>query len=190
MIVRSLVIVLAISLVAACTAEDLADEGAADRAPPEIQGAVVPERSAPLFTSTFEPASKDCNGWIAEGARSIRSVPPRSGTYACKLCADGTSPGIAISRIVGPAPPGRYALTAWTRKRPENAAPVEATASVTVGGRVVRASAASVRDAWDRIDAVFDVTLADPALHVRIEAPSAAVDECVLIDDVVVERID
>ena len=146
----------------------------------------------PLLQATFEPASPDCNGWLAEGARSIRSVPARSGSYACKLCADGTRADLAISYRVGALEPGRYVLSAYTRKRPQNAAPAAAFASVeaaTAAGPVVAAAReTAVREEWDRLEAIVDVPDGATSAHVRIGAPVAAKDDCVLVDDVSIER--
>lgn len=158
-------------------------------------GAPVPAAAPapPVLLASFEPASADCNGWLADGARSIRSVPPRSGTYACKLCADGSREGIAIARDVGAVEAGRYVLSAWTRKRPQNPAPAMTVATleaVTDGGIVVaNANTTTVRDEWDRLEATIDVPKGASALHVRIGSPLASIEQCVLIDDVVIERV-
>jgi hypothetical protein len=161
--------------------------GAEEDDPPETMSASIP---APILTATFEPASADCNGWIAEGAQSIRSVPPRSGSYACKLCADGTSDRISISRQVGPLEAGRYALTAWTRKRPQNAAPAASIAtleaSTAAGDVVVQAMTSAVRDEWDRLEAQIEVPAGAASLRVSIGSPLVAGEECVLIDDVTI----
>lgn len=143
---------------------------------------------APVLNATFEPASADCNGWIADGAESIRSVPPRSGTYACKLCADGSKDAISIARTVSGVAPGRYVLTAWTRKRPQNEAPSATTARIEAGPTIVRTGTTSVRDEWDRLDATIDVPEGESSVRVVIEAPAASAKECILVDDVTVAR--
>jgi hypothetical protein len=146
----------------------------------------------PLLRATFEPASADCNGWLAEGARSIRSVPARSGSYACKLCADGTRGDLVISYRVGALEPGRYVLSAYTRKRPQNAAPAATFASVeaaTAAGPVVAAAReTALREEWDRLEAIIDVPDGATSAQVRIGAAVAAEDECVLVDDVAIEK--
>lgn len=37
-----------------------------------------------VLAATFESASAGCNGWDAEGADALRSVPARSGDYASR----------------------------------------------------------------------------------------------------------
>jgi hypothetical protein len=147
----------------------------------------------PLLRATFEPASADCNGWLAEGAHSIRSVPARSGSYACKLCADGTRADFALSREIESPESGRYVFRAYTRKRPQNQAPVATNAFVeaaTRGGTiVVAANETQVRDEWDLLEAIVDVPEGATSLRVQIGAPSAASEQCVLVDDVSIERL-
>jgi hypothetical protein len=172
-------------LLTAC-ATDFAEEELPREAPTTMSTPI------PLLRATFEPASPDCNGWVAEGARSIRSVPARSGSYACKLCADGTRTDLVISYRVGALEPGRYVLSAYTRKRPQNAAPPAAFASVeaaTAAGPVVAAAReTALREEWDRLEAIIDVPDGATSAHVRIGAAAAAQDECVLVDDVAIEK--
>lgn len=190
----SLALALAVaSLMNACSAASDDEPSAPPRAT-DTMGAPIPAAALPppVLAATFEPASADCNGWLADGARSIRSVPPRSGTYACKLCADGSRTDIAIAREIGAVEPGRYVLTAWTRKRPENPAPTASIATLEAatdqGVVVADARTTSVRDEWDRLEATIDVPHGASALRVRIGSPLAETNECVLIDDVVIER--
>lgn len=146
-----------------------------------------------MLKATFEPASADCNGWIAEGAMSIRSVPARSGSYACKLCADGSRPDFALSREVGAPEPGRYVFRAYTRKRPQNEAPAATTAFVEASRQgetiVVEANETRVRDDWDLLEAIVDVPEGATLLRVQVGAPAVARDQCVLVDDVSIERL-
>jgi hypothetical protein len=148
---------------------------------------------APALKATFEPASGDCNGWIAEGARSIRSVPARSGSYACKLCADGSRPDFALSHEVRAPEAGRYVFRAYTRKRPQNEAPAATSAFVEAATQsdtvVVQANETRVRDEWDLLEAFVDVPEGATSLRVRIGAPAVASDQCVLVDDVTVEKL-
>jgi hypothetical protein len=153
----------------------------------------TPIPAAPALKATFEPASPDCNGWLAEGARSIRSVPARSGSYACKLCADGSRSDFALSHEVAAPEPGRYVFRAYTRKRPQNEAPAATNAFVeaAMGGEtiVVRANQTVVRDEWDLLEAIIEVPEGATSLRVQIGAPTAASDQCVLVDDVSVEKL-
>src|SRR5690349_2443753 len=109
---RRIAFVITLPLAAACAAgvEDPASPPEDDRKPVvpfEAISADAPEQADPLEVREslderpnmravarwdFEPASADCNGWSASGARAIRAVPSHSGTYACKLCADGSAP--------------------------------------------------------------------------------------------------
>lgn len=149
--------------------------------------------AAPVLKASFEPASADCNGWLAEGARSIRSVPARSGSYACKLCADGSRTDFALSHETGALEPGRYAFRAYTRKRPQNEAPVATNAFIEAATRdgtiVVKANETRVRDEWDLLEAIVDVPEGAASLRVQIGAPEAAVDQCIVVDDVSVEKL-
>lgn len=183
---------LVVSLIA-CSAE-LPNEVPREPTPPrteepprtESMGAPI---SATVLSAGFEPASPDCNGWAAEGALSVRSVPPHAGAYACKLCADGSRSGISLSRDIVGLSAGRYVLTAWTRKRPQNEAPVRGVARLRAGGLEV-ATATDVRDDWSRVEATIDVPEGSDTLGVSIGADVAEADECVLIDDVAIERVD
>lgn len=149
--------------------------------------------AAPVLKASFEPASADCNGWLAEGARSIRSVPARTGSYACKLCADGTRADFALSREIAAPKSGRYMLRAYTRKRPQNEAPFATNAFVEAATRdgtiVVAANETRVRDEWDLLEAIVDVPEGTASLRVQIGAPAVAADQCIVVDDVSVEAI-
>ena len=147
----------------------------------------------PLLSWGFEPASADCNGWPVLGADAIRATPARSGGYSCKLCADGSAEGLGIIRDVGAVPAGRYVLTAWVRKRIQNAAPGEALARIdaeTEGGLAVSAVAptVAVRDEWDRLEATLDLAAGASNLRLTIGSASAAADRCLFVDDVTIVR--
>ncbi len=167
--------------------------------PPEVQApsmqapSAVPEADVPLLAWSFEPASPDCNGWPVLGADAIRASPARSGAYSCKICSDGTAEGVGLSRDVGAVPAGRYVLTAYVRKRIQNAAPGEALAKIearTEGGHDVSAVAPSVavRYEWDRLEATLDLTEGASNLRLTIGAPTAEADHCLFVDDVTVVR--
>ncbi len=194
MAVRSSLALVLLALVTACSSAPEDDPRSGSPKVADTMGAPIPVSATPppVLLASFEPASADCNGWIADGARSIRSVPPRTGTYACKLCADGSREEIAIARDVGPVEAGRYVLTAWTRKRPQNPAPATTIATleaVTGAGVVVAgANAVTVREEWDRLEATIDVPEGASALRVRIGSPLVESEQCVLIDDVLIER--
>lgn len=183
------------ALVLAACASDFAEEEPRPEAPTTMSTPIPapPAPTPPVLKATFEPASADCNGWIAEGARSIRSVPSRSGSYSCKLCADGTTSGFALSHEIAAPEAGRYVLHAYTRKRPQNPAPAITNAFVETATRegtiVVAANETSVRDEWDHLEAIVEVPEGATSLRVQIGAPAAALDECVVVDDVSVEKL-
>jgi hypothetical protein len=147
---------------------------------------------APVMKAGFEAASAVCNDWAAEGADAIRSVPPHSGSYACRICATGDAPSIAIGHGAGPLTAGRYVLTAWLRKRPNNAGPEAATASLeadTASGVVAATSPVVLGNDYAQLQVTLDLTQAATAIRARIGAVASAT-QCVLIDDVLVERAD
>lgn len=165
------------------------------RAPDAVTPAVLDDRPSgrvPIMATSFEPASAVCNDWTADGADAIRSVPPRSGTYACRVCATGAAPDLALVRESGAVAAGRYTLRAWVRNRPRREAPDNVTARLdaeTEAGTVTATSPVVVPG--DDYAEVF-VTIALPqgatAIRARIGATATAA-QCVLVDDVVLERV-
>jgi hypothetical protein len=147
-------------------------------------------RTNALATWGFEPASADCNGWSASGATSIRAAPPHTGAYACKLCADGSAEQMTLSRRVGALEAGRYAVTAWVRRfGGSDDAPVAA--RVTLAKASTSAdldSSITLKDDWYALRDPLDIAWAVPSATVTIEANAAAPGQCILVDDVVVER--
>ena len=151
----------------------------------------------PVMAASFEPASAACNDWVAEDAEAIRSVPPHAGSYACRICAgSGASTDaahdIALTRAVGPLPAGRYVLTAWLRNRPGRASPAGAVGSLeadTALGLAAASSPVVVGDTYALVRVALELTRDATELRARISA-SATATECVLIDDVLVERVD
>ena len=89
--------------------------------------------------------------------------------------------------------PGRYVLRAHTRKRPQNAAPVAAVASVeattTAGPVVVAARETAIRDEWDQLEAIFEVPDGASSALVHIGARGAEADQCLVVDDVSVDAL-
>jgi len=141
----------------------------------------------------FEPASADCNGWPVLGADAIRATPARSGAYSCKLCSNGSAEGLGLVRDVGPVPAGRYVLTAWVRKRIQNAAPGEALArfdAETEKGDAVSAVApiVAVRDEWDRLETTIDLKDGASNLRLTVGSASAEIDHCLFVDDISIIR--
>lgn len=183
---------LSVVLLVACTS-DFAEDEALPEAPTTMSTPIPVPPPQPVLKATFEPASPDCNGWLADGARSIRSVPARSGSYSCKLCADGSNSGFTLSREVDAPEAGRYVFHAYTRKRPQNPAPAITNAFVEAATRegtlVVAANETPVRDEWDRLEAVIEVPSGATSLRVQIGAPTAASDECIVVDDVSIEKL-
>ena len=148
----------------------------------------------PLLSWGFEPASADCNGWPVLGADAIRATPARSGGYSCKLCSNGTAEGLGIVRDLGAVPAGRYVLSAWVRRRVQNAAPGEALARMdaeTADGQAVSAVAPSVvvRDEWDRLEATIDLAEGASKVRLTIGSALAETDRCLFVDDVSVVRV-
>lgn len=147
----------------------------------------------PLLSWSFEPASADCNGWPVSGALAIRASPAHSGTYSCKVCANGSTSDLKLSRELGPVAPGRYALTAWVRKRALTAAPAEALARIeadTPNGAVVAvAPPVLVREAWDLLEATLELKAPASSVRVTVGSPVAEGERCLFIDDVTVIRV-
>lgn len=190
--------VLALGLVlgiTACSSAEPPDDGAPARAS-ETEGApgaaapAIPddgwrpgavEVQAPVLLSSFEAASEACNEWAESGADAIRSIPARSGDYACRLCAAPGSTSIAIARDVGPLAPGRYTMTAWVRARPNAFAPASVSAALASAQ-----SAAAPGDAYAPIEVTIDLPAA-ATVRARIAAP-ANEGECILVDDIAIRR--
>jgi hypothetical protein len=149
-----------------------------------------PEDEPPLLATSFEPASASCNGWSEDDGSAIRSVPSRSGAYACKLCSGEDGPRtLELSNTSGTVEPGRYVLTAWVRSRPSTAAPETVSAvleTVSLFG-VAEARSVVVGDTWALLEVPLDVSARASALRVTIRALAEA-GECVLVDDVRLER--
>lgn len=177
---RSLALVL---LLAGC-----ASGGDAPAAPAPAHP-IEPPREA-VLTGSFESASAACNEWAVEGgATAIRSVPPRSGDYACKLCATESGVEVALARGTGPVEAGRYVLEAYLRRRPGLEAPDAAQVILDAEGATMRAESALVPlrdDGYVAAKVAIDVP-AGTELRARIAAPADAA-QCFLVDDVVVER--
>ena len=141
------------------------------------------------MSASFEAASAVCNDWAAQGADAIRSVPSHSGDYACRMCSTGESPELAIERHAGPLAAGRYALTAWVRKRPHRDAPGTVTASLeadTEAGVVRATSPVVLGDAYAELLVPIELPHGATSIRARIGAVATAA-QCVLVDDVVLE---
>jgi len=148
----------------------------------------------PILNWSFESASADCNGWPLLGATSsIRAVPSRSGEYSCKVCANGSGPDVALGQNLGKVAKGHYILSAFVRSRAKTAAPgaalarveaVHATGLITVAV----APTVAVREEWDRVQTVVDLTEDADNVTIAIGAPDAAPDTCLFVDDVTFTR--
>jgi hypothetical protein len=165
---------------------DAGAEGPAEDASP-------PPPPSPIVDWSFEPASADCNGWPVVGADAIRASPARSGSYSCKVCSNGSTAGLALERDLESVPPGRYVLTAWVRRRPQNDAPAQAVAKIDTDGPSgaihVAAPAVAVREEWDRLETTIDLGQQGASkMRVTIGADSAAENNCLFIDDVTLVR--
>ena len=156
-------------------------------------GAVVPAAlsdtdrvPAPIMVGTFEDASAACNDWDAVGADAIRSVPPHSGDYACRVCATGALPELAIACSAGQLRAGHYALSAFVRTRPRREAPAQITATIeadTPNGMVTVTAPLVLADAYAEVRVPIDLPQGATSIRARIGAV-ATVDECMLVDDV------
>jgi hypothetical protein len=162
-------------------------------APPAPAPPAEEKKSEELLAWGFEPASADCNGWAVRGADAIRASPPRSGAYSCKLCATGNTIDLGLDRELGAVPRGRYVLSAWVRKRPQNAAPSEAIARIEAdaSGVTRRAEAipVAVREEWDRLETTLDLDDDATNLRITIGAPTAEAERCLFVDDVLLTRL-
>lgn len=142
------------------------------------------ETATPILSASFEGASAACNDWTASvGATAIRSVPARTGDYACKLCADGDGQ-VALTRTTGPLRAGRYVLSAYLRRRAGLAGPD--TAEVVLGG--VASGPVALRDDGYAL-ATVTVDVAEGAVvDAKVAAATASGQGCFLVDDVAVTR--
>lgn len=177
------------TVTAAGPASDVTQRVSVALSPPAFPRAPV---AAPVMMATFEAASAVCNDWAAEGADAIRSVPPHSGSYACRICATGEAPTIAIGHGTGPLTAGRYLLTAWVRTRPNNVGPEAATARLeadTASGVVAATSPIVLGNDYALLQVTLDLPQPATAIRARIGAVARAT-QCVLIDDVFVQRLD
>lgn len=164
--------------------------------PPEATD--EPEEAAPpaaepaLFEWSFEPASADCNGWPVVGAEAIRATPARTGSYSCKLCADGSTPSIQLTKDLGAVPAGRYLLSAWVRSRAQNPAPGVARGRLDADGTDGKSSAATpsvtVRNDWSRLETTIDLAHGATELRLTVGTDAAEAGHCLFVDDVTLSR--
>lgn len=151
-----------------------------------------PGRRAPVMATSFEPASAVCNDWVADGADAIRSVPPHSGTYACRVCATGDVPTLSLVHEAGPLAAGSYTLRAWVRSRPKREAPDNVSALLeadTAAGVVTATSPVVVPgDAYAEVLVTIALPEGTTSIRARIAATATAA-QCLLVDDVVLERV-
>lgn len=140
-----------------------------------------------VLTGRFENASPVCNDWRTEAATGLRSIPPRSGSYACKVCATGESPEASLLREATSVAAGRYVLTAYVRLRAGTPGPRAVRVVLESEGDVASSEPVVLRD-----DAYALATLATSAaegatLRVRVVAASSP-GACFFVDDVVLAR--
>jgi hypothetical protein len=133
----------------------------------------------------FEAASADCNGWTASGATAIRAIPSHTGSYACKLCADGSGPEMKLTRRVAGLPRGNWVVSAWLRRRGTSA--VAVAARVSLDEATERAGIPiPLEEDWrllgERVEIQNDVASTSLAI-----VATASAGECILVDDVMVE---
>jgi hypothetical protein len=142
----------------------------------------------PLLDWSFEVASPDCNGWPVTGSdAAIRAIPAKSGSYSCKVCSNGTTADLALSRELGKVAKGNYTLSAYVRKRAKTAAPGQAIATIQ-GAKLVTSAPIDVREEWDRIQATIDIDDDSDLVTISIGSANAQADNCLFVDDVVFTR--
>lgn len=168
-----------------------ADEPATEAPPPPIVE-TPPEVTEPALVDwSFEPASADCNGWPVTGAEGIRATPARTGSYSCKLCADGSTSSVQLTKALGAVPAGRYLLSAWVRSRAENPAASAAHARIDADGTdgkiTVATPPVTVRNEWDRLETTIELTHDASDLRLTVGA-DAAKKQCFFVDDVTLSR--
>lgn len=135
----------------------------------------------------FEPASADCNGWSATGATAIRAIPSHSGAYACKLCADGSTDEMKLTRRVAGLPRGHWVVSAWLRRL--GTSPIAVGARVAIDEANERAGIPSsilLIDEWRLLGDPLEITSGVASTSLSIVA-TATKGECILVDDVVIE---
>lgn len=142
----------------------------------------------PLLDWSFESASPDCNGWPVLGSdAAIRAIPAKTGSYSCKVCSNGSSADIAVSRSIGKVTAGHYTLSAYVRKRAETAAPGQAVARIQ-GKAIITSDPVDVREEWDRIQTSIELTEETDDLTISIGSDDASTGNCLFVDDVVFTR--
>jgi len=135
----------------------------------------------------FEPASADCNGWTATGAKAIRAIPSHTGAYACKLCADGSTSEMSLTRRVAGLPQGRWVVSAWLRRLGESAAAVAARVTFDEATELAGIpSSILLIDDWRLLGNPIEVPHDVASATLSIVA-TAARGECIAVDDVLVE---
>jgi hypothetical protein len=212
-VVTKSIALLALLALIACSSEDApvtnapapssADSSEAD--PPTTKGAPLVDHTpakgdpslaetnpattfVPLLDWSFEVASPDCNGWPVIGSdSSIRAIPAKSGSYSCKVCSNGTSADLGVSRALGKVAKGHYTLSAYVRKRALTTAPGQAIARIE-GAKVVTSDPVDVREEWDRLQTSIEVEEDTDNLTISIGSANAQADNCLFVDDVVFAR--
>lgn len=185
---RVLIPIVCLLVAAACGAEEDPDvEGPFDASEPDAGAS-----SASLVVSgTFERPSPACNDWRTPGSSGLRSIPPRSGSYACRVCSIGVLETIHLTQATGPLDAGNYRLVAWVRSRSDRSAPREMVASLIaqVDGRALVFSASTpVLDAWSEVRVPVELPSGASAARVSLQA-TAGRDDCMFVDDVLFERL-
>jgi hypothetical protein len=133
----------------------------------------------------FEPASADCNGWSASGATAIRAIPSHTGSYACKLCANGSAAEMKLTRRVAGLPRGSWVVSAWLRRL--STSPVALAARVTLDEASERAGVPiSLDQDWRLLGEPVQIPHDVASTSLTIVATATA-GQCILVDDVLVE---
>lgn len=155
---------------------------------PSLNEPSVATTFVPLLDWSFESASPDCNGWPVSGSdAAIRAIPAKTGSYSCKVCSNGSTADIAVSRALGKVAAGHYLLSAYVRKRAQTAAPGQAIARIQ-GKAVITSDPVDVREEWDRVQTAIDLSEDTDDLTISIGSDDAASGNCLFVDDVVFTR--
>jgi len=185
MLLRRVVPSLAFASLIACAA------GVTDDPEPAPELGDIRNLHTAVVRWNFEPASADCNGWTATAATSIRAAPSHSGTYACKLCADGSSDTMTLTHALSGLTPGRYLVSAWLRRRADGGDDDDVAAHVRLDEAPYSAgkqSSITLKKDWYLLDDEIDI--AKDSASVTVVANTRGMRVCILVDDVVVERTD
>jgi hypothetical protein len=168
-----------------------ADAGAAPDASAADAGTVAGNLAT---NGTFEELG--CAGWLGDGIQATPDPKARSGTGACRLCGNGGRFATVLNRVDTPVPQGaRFRATLWAlaAPAPDQVAASQALARLDVidaDGRAVsvgQASQLSASPSWQPL--LSGVPAGDGGAGLRFLVDLKPTNACVIVDDLVVERL-